>query len=103
MCSSDLVNLAPPELLGVMVPGLTPEEARALASTRVQAPFRSLEEFEKRLPRRSLKWIEGTLSVGSSYFVVRGRATVGKADVRMEALLQRERGAMPVVLWQRMQ
>jgi general secretion pathway protein K len=97
------VNLAPPELLGVMVPGLTPEEARALASTRVQAPFRSLEEFEKRLPRRNLKWIEGTLSVGSSYFVVRGRATVGKADVRMEALLQRERGAMPVVLWQRMQ
>ena len=97
------VNLAPPELLLVMVPGLTPEESRALASTRVQAPFRSLEEFEKRLPRRGLKWIEGTLSVGSSYFAVRGRATVGKADVRMEALLQRERGAMPVVLWQRMQ
>ena len=58
-------------------------------------------EFEKRLPRRGLKWIEGTLSVGSSSFVVRGRASVGKADVRMEALLQRERGAMPVVLWQR--
>jgi general secretion pathway protein K len=97
------VNLAPPELLLVMVPGLTTEEARALASTRVQAPFRSLEEFEKRLPRRGMKWIEGTLSVGSSYFAVRGRATVGKADVRMEALLQRERAAMPVVLWQRMQ
>jgi len=97
------VNLAPPELLGVIVPGLTPEEARALASTRVQAPFRSLEEFEKRLPRRGMKWIEGTLSIGSSYFAVRGRATVGKADVRMEALLQRERGAMPLVLWQRMQ
>lgn len=96
------VNLAPPELLFAMVPGLTLEEARALASTRAQSPFRSLEEFEKRLPRRGMKWIEGTLSVGSSYFVVRGRATVGKADVRMEALLQRERGAMPVVLWQRM-
>jgi general secretion pathway protein K len=96
------VNLAPPELLFAMVPGLTLEEARALASTRAQSPFRSLEEFEKRLPRRGLKWIQGTLSVGSSYFVVRGRATVGKADVRMEALLQRERGAMPVVLWQRM-
>jgi general secretion pathway protein K len=96
------VNLAPPELLFVMVPGLTLEEARALASSRVQSPFRSLEEFEKRLPRRGLKWVENSLSVGSSYFVVRGRATVGQADVRMEALLQRERGAMPVVLWQRM-
>ena len=94
--------MAPPELLFVMVPGLTFDEARALASTRAQSPFRSLEEFEKRLPRRGLKWIEGTLSVGSSYFVVRGRATVGNADVRMEALLQGEQGAMPVVLWQRM-
>jgi general secretion pathway protein K len=96
------VNLASPELLFVMVAGLTLEEARALASTRAQSPFRSLKEFEARLPRRGLKWIEGTLSVDSSYFVVRGRATVGKADVRMEALLQRERGSMPLVLWQRM-
>jgi general secretion pathway protein K len=96
------VNLAPPELLFVLVPGLTLAEARVLASTRAQKPFRSLEEFEARLPRRGLKWIEGTLSVGSSYFVVRGRVTVGKADVRMEALLQREGAAMPVVVWQRM-
>jgi general secretion pathway protein K len=96
------VNLAPPELLFAIVPGLTLAEARALASTRAQTPFRSLKEFEARLPRRGLKWIEGSLSVDSSYFVVRGRSTVGKADVRMEALLQRERAAMPVVLWQRM-
>jgi len=96
------VNLAPPELLFVMVPGLTLDEARVLASTRARSPFLNLKEFEARLPRRGLKWIEGTLSVDSSYFVVRGRVTVGNADVRMEALLQRERGAMPVVLWQRM-
>ena len=80
----------------------TAEEARALASTLAQSPFRNIKELETRLPRRGLKWIEGTLSVDSSYFVVRGRATVGKADVRMEALLQRERGRMPLVLWQRM-
>jgi general secretion pathway protein K len=96
------VNLASPELLYAMIPGLTLEEARALASTRAQSPFRNLKEFEARLPRRDLKWIEGTLSVESSYFLVRGRSTVGKADVRMEALLQRERGSMPIVLWQRM-
>jgi general secretion pathway protein K len=96
------VNLAPPEVLFAMVPGLTLEEARVMASTRAQSPFRSLKEFEARLPRRTLKWIEGTLSIDSGYFMVRGRATVGKADVRMEALLQRERGSMPVVLWQRM-
>ena len=95
-------NLAAPELLFALVPGLTLAEARVLASGRAQAPFRSLEEFQARLPRRELKWIEGTLSVSSNFFVVRGRATVGKADVRMEALLQRENAAMPVVVWQRM-
>lgn len=96
------VNLAPPELLVAVVPGLTLEEARALASTRAQAPFRSLEEFQAKLPRRNLQWNEGALAVGSDYFLVQGRATVGKADVRMEALLQRDRGVMPLIVWQRM-
>jgi hypothetical protein len=34
---------------------------------------------------------------------VSGRATVGKADVRMAALLQRDRTAVPTIVWQRMQ
>ncbi|MDH4094102.1 MAG: type II secretion system minor pseudopilin GspK [Betaproteobacteria bacterium] len=97
------VNLASPELLHAMVPGLTLEEARVLAASRAKAPFRSPDEFQERLPRRDLKWIEGTLSVGSEHFMVRGRATVGRADVRMEALLQRDGATMPVIVWQRMQ
>jgi general secretion pathway protein K len=96
------VNLAAPELLAAVVPGLTLAEGRVLAANRVKAPFRSLEDFQARLPRKDLKWIEGTLSVGSDYFVVRGRASVGRADVQMEALLRRDDAAMPVVVWQRM-
>ena len=96
------VNLASPELLHAVVPGLTLEESRVLAAGRAKAPFRSLDEFQERLPRRDLKWIEGTLAVGSEHFMVRGRATVGRANVRMEALVQRDGANLPVIVWQRM-
>lgn len=96
------VNLAPPEVLVAMVSGLTPAEAQALVGSRATTPFRSMEEFRARLPRRAFQWEEGDLSIESQFFLVKGRATVGKADVRMEALLQRDRTAMPTILWQRM-
>jgi general secretion pathway protein K len=96
------VNLASPELLHAVVPGLTLEESRVLVAGRAKAPFRSLDEFQERLPRRDMKWAEGTLAVGSEHFMVRGRARVGRADVRMEALVQRDGANLPVIVWQRM-
>jgi general secretion pathway protein K len=96
------VNLAPPEVLVAAVAGLTLAEAQALAGSRAGSPFPNLEEFRKRLPKRAFQWEEGELSVDSQFFLVQGRATVGRADVRMEALLQREQTAMPTILWQRM-
>ena len=96
------VNLAPPEVLVAVVQGLTLAEAQALAGSRATTPFRAMEDFRGRLPRRAFEWQEGDLSIESQYFLLKGRATVGKADVHMEALLQREKTAMPVILWQRM-
>jgi general secretion pathway protein K len=96
------VNLAPPELLVALVQGLTLAEAQVIASGRATAPFRSVKDFVDKLPRRNLQWNEEELAVASQYFLVQGRASVGRADVRMEALLQRNGRAMPEVLWQRM-
>lgn len=96
------VNLAAPEVLVAMVSGLTIAEAQALTGTRAGSPFASLDEFRKKLPKRPFQWEAGDLSVDSQFFLVQGRATVGRADVRMEALLQREQAAMPTILWQRM-
>lgn len=96
------VNLAPPEVLVAVVQGLTLAEAQALAGSRGTTPFRTMDDFRARLPRRAFQWEEGELSIESQFFLVKGRATVGKADVRMEALLQREKTAMPKILWQRM-
>jgi general secretion pathway protein K len=96
------VNLAPPEVLAAVVPGLTLAEAQVLASGRAGAPIRDLKDFRDRLPRRNLDWHEGELAVSSRYFLVQGRAQVGSADLRMEALLERNAGAMPAVVWQRL-
>jgi general secretion pathway protein K len=97
------VNLAPPEVLAATVQGLTLAEAQALTGGRAATPFRSMDEFRARLPKRPFQWEEGDLAVDSQFFLIRGRATVGRADVRMEALLQRERSAaMPAIVWQRM-
>jgi general secretion pathway protein K len=96
------VNLAPPEVLVAIVNGLTLPEALALAGGRSTAPIQNLADFRSRLPRAALQVDDETISVDSQFFQVEGRAQVGKADVRMSALLQRGKGAPPVIVWQRM-
>lgn len=96
------VNSAAPEVLVALVNGLTLPEALVLTSGRSTAPMRDRQDFRARLPRRDLKVDEEAYSVDSQFFLVQGRAKTGKADVRMESLLQREKGLLPVVVWQRM-
>jgi len=96
------VNLAPPEVLVALVNGLTLAEALVLTRARSTAPIRDMKDFRESLPRRDLQVADDSVAVESQYFLVQGRARTGKADVRMEALLQRDKGSLPVVVWQRM-
>jgi len=97
------VNTAPPEVLAAIVEGLTLSEALVLASGRPAAYFRGRDDFRARLPRTGLNVNNEDISVDSQFFLVHGRANVGKADLRMQALLQRNGGAvLPAVVWQRM-
>ncbi len=96
------VNMAPPEVLSAIVEGLTLPEAVVLASGRRSAPFRGREDFRTRLPRTELNVENVDLSVDTQFFLVHGLAVVGKANVRMQALLQRNGVALPSIVWQRM-
>jgi general secretion pathway protein K len=96
------VNLAPPEVLVALVEGLTLPEAQVLAISRRAAPFRDPDDFRARLPRTELNVAKEDISVDSQFFLVRGRARVGKADMRMSMLLHRVGTALPAVIWQRM-
>jgi general secretion pathway protein K len=95
------VNTARPEVLVAAVEGLRLAEALVLAQEIKGAPVRNLAEFRERLPRPELKVEDAAVSVGSGYFLVDGRARLGSADVRMEALLQRSGDGLPIIVWQR--
>jgi len=95
------VNTAPPEVLAAIA-AIDLTQARTLARARTGAPFRDRDEFRARLPRADTPLGDDEISVQSRYFLVAGRATVGKADVRMQALLERTgASALPAILWQR--
>lgn len=96
------VNMAPPEVLVALVDGLTLPEAEVLAKGRRAAPFRNAEDFRARLPRIELNVNNETMSFDSQFFLVQGRANVGKADLRMRALLQRDGPALPAIVWLRL-
>ena len=94
------VNTAPAEVLAAVVEGLALSEAQALARRLATEPVRSREEFQARL-RPNLRPSLESISASSQYFVVQGRAKVGDADLRMEALLQRTGTGLPAIVWQR--
>jgi len=95
------VNTAPPEVLFAIVDGLTLSEARLLAHSRTSGPFRDAADFLSRLPRRKLQVEPSDISVQSQFFLVEGRAQVGRARVGMQALLQRDGVALPLIVWKR--
>jgi general secretion pathway protein K len=95
------VNTAPAENLAAIVNGLTLPEAVILARGRSSAPFFSRDDFRARLPRTELNVDNENISVDSQFFLVQGRASVGKADLRMQSLLQRSGITLPSILWRR--
>jgi len=94
------VNFAPPEVLSAVVGNLSLSDARLLVQQRSAQPFRDIADFNQRLPHGGAQIVSGSISVSSQFFMVTGRATVGRAQVTTEALLQRL-GGWPAVVWQR--
>jgi general secretion pathway protein K len=94
------INTAPAEVLVAVVEGLALSEAQALARRLATDPVRNRDEFQARLRPNLRPNLEG-ISASSQFFVVQGRAKVGDADLRMEALLERTGAGLPVIVWQR--
>ena len=94
------VNTAPAEVLAGLVEGLTVSDAQVVARRLAAQPLGNAGAFQSQL-RPGLKVDANDLSVTSEFFVVSGRAKVGGADLRMQALLQRVGTALPVIVWQR--
>ena len=92
------VNTASPEVLVAVVDGLSLDDARALVAQRDRVYFRNLPEFFAQLPH-GLSVSPKNISVSSDYFLVTMQVTIGAAQARGVALLDRENDGWPVILW----
>ena len=84
------LNTAPPEVLAACYPDLPLDAARALARSRSQAWFNQVGDAAARLPGTSAQGTTGPISVNSNYFEVEGRVRVGRSDLEIVALIERE-------------
>lgn len=94
------VNTASPEVLAATVAGLTLDDARGIVARRERTWFRDISEFTRQLPT-GLSVPSETIAVSSDYFVATMSITIGGAQARGSALLAREHGGWPVVVWRK--
>jgi len=94
------VNTAPPEVLAAVVRDLELDAARTLAAQRERAYFRTVSEFLVQLPAGAAA--DGhDLATASDYFLVSVRVTIGEAQARGAALLERDAAKWPAVAWRK--
>jgi general secretion pathway protein K len=94
------VNTAPPEVIAAAVPGLEGSALSGLLADRARKPFSTIAEFRARLPGGATIGSESSLGVASNYFLVSVRARQGDALAQARALLKRDGGTWPTVVWQ---
>lgn len=95
-------NFAPPEVLSAVINNLSLADARVISQQRKSAPFNNIDEIKAVLPK-NIQISEQDIDVKSMFFWVSGQATMGKTQVRTEALLRRNSSGWPTVIWQSVQ
>lgn len=92
------VNTAPPEILAARIEDLSPSDAIALVAKRSTASFRDLDDFAHRLSGKSFSASPSEISVASDYFLVNGKARMNRAELKIQALVERN-GANTRLVW----
>lgn len=96
------VNFAPPEVLMAVTPGLSLKDAETLVGRRARGHFTSGQDFVNALPEDLRASARPALyTVESQYFLSEAESWFGRAHVRLQALLYRQRARMPEIVWVR--
>jgi len=77
---------------------LSPTDAATLVKSRYTAGFRDLADFYHRLPGKPLNAIPGKISVTTNYFLVDGKIRMTRAELNMQALIERN-GSTTKLIW----
>lgn len=84
------VNTAPVEILQILAPGLSHQDAQGLANARERGGFASVADFLQQAVFEENKPPGEGLSVSSAYFQATLLAQVGQGQVRLFSLLGRQ-------------
>lgn len=83
------VNTAPAEVLSALISMLSPADAVTLVASRNTVSFRDLADFTQRLPGKALSASADAVSVTTNYFLVNGKVRMSRAELEMQALIER--------------
>lgn len=92
------INTAPAEVMSAIIETLSPSDAAQLVRSRETATFRDLADFANRLPGRSLIVSPTRASVTTNFFLVNGKVHISRAEMDMQALLERN-GVSTKLIW----
>ena len=95
------LNTASPELLRLMAPELSQFDLETIVAARTLHPFENNSDVTKLLEQSKLAFTDKRFSVGSHYFMVTSQTQFGKSTLRTEALLKRDGGGWPKLIWKR--
>jgi general secretion pathway protein K len=85
------VNTAPPEVLYAVISGISLADAQRLVAERERKHFRILEDLRTLLPAAALPNFDASaVSVGSSFYQVRGRLRLGDVVIEEHSIVQKE-------------
>jgi general secretion pathway protein K len=84
------LNTAPAEVLAAVFPNLPLDAARALVRSRDQAWFKQVADAVARLPGTGGDDTPTNASVSTNFFEVDGAVHVGRADLQIAALIERQ-------------
>jgi len=91
-------NTASAYVIAAVTPGLSLSEAQMLIASRTTASFRDLSDISNRLRGHPLNAAE--LSVTTNYFLIDGKVHMNRAQLDMQALLERN-GTTSRIIWLR--
>lgn len=92
------VNTAPAEVMAAAIDGLSLADANALVASRSAATFRYISDFAERLPETSISVSNLEASVATNYFLVNGKVRMNRAELTVQALVQRD-GTDTQLIW----
>ncbi len=84
------LNTATAEVLAARLDTLSLAEAAALIESRSTANFRDIPDFKLRLPGKSVSLTPNQASVTTNYFLVNGKVRISRAELEIQALIERE-------------